>query len=235
MPKKGKFIQTSRQRRSEQTIRASARKPKAKSRGLFIVIEGLDGSGATTQVRLLVDYLRLRGVEAYATKEPTDNVIGGLLRGALSGVYQLPSSVIQLLFSADRGHHLEKFIKPILNNGAWVVSDRYMWSTVAFGGVDLDREWLLTLQKYFPLPDATFLLKVNPEVCIERIKRDRHDFELYEELAKLKNVWKNYEWLAKKFKNQVTVIDGGRGESEVFSDIARELESWINRKEKNRK
>lgn len=196
-------------------------------RGKFVVIEGLDGCGSSTQVKLLTDYLRVRGIRTFSTKEPTDNVIGGLIRGALTGVYLLPEATMQMLFSADRGHHVKRFIEPVLQSGGWVVCDRYMWSTIAFGGVTLDKEWLLSLQKYFPVPDITFLLEVPPKFCLERIEKDRYDIELYEKLEKLKNVWKNYEWLAARFSDKFFVINGNKSENEVLAEIAGKLEKMI--------
>ena len=139
-------------------------------KGKFIVIEGLDGSGATTQINLLTEFLNKKGIKAYYTKEPTDNVIGGLIRGALSEVYGLPDASLQLLFSADRGHHLERVVEPLMKNGNVVICDRYFWSTIAFGSVSLDKKWLLTLQKYFRVPDLTIFLKVDPKECIKRIR-----------------------------------------------------------------
>jgi len=190
-----------------------------KKRGIFIVIEGLDGSGSTTQVELLTDFLKLNGIGAVQTKEPTDNVIGGLIRGALTGVYSLPPVSIQLLFSADRSHNLKRLIEPKIEEGYWVVSDRYMWSTIAFGSLDLDKNWLLDTQKYFVKPDLTIFLKVNPKKCVERITKNRYDIELFEEEQKLKKVWACYAWLAKKFPKQIKIIDGEGNKDEVFERI----------------
>ena len=194
-------------------------KKKTVNKGKFIVIEGLDGSGSTTQVGLTINYLSKLGFKAFATKEPTDNVIGGLIRGALTGVYKLPSSSLQLLFSADRGHHVDRMVKPIVSNGGIVVSDRYYWSTIAFGSVDLDREWLLNMQKYFLTPDLTVLLKVPPAECVRRMSLSRYDLELYEEKEKLSKVWKTYIWLAKKFSKSVVIIDGVGSVEEVNGKI----------------
>ena len=180
------------------------------------MIEGLDGSGSTTQVNLVADFLRLNGLKSFATKEPTDNVIGGLIRGTLTGVYKLPPFSLQLLFSADRGHHLQRVIKPKLKEGVIVISDRYMWSTVAYGSVDIDRNWLLEMQKYFLKPDMTIFLKVEPKKCVSRIARNRYDMELFEKEDKLKKVWQTYLWLAKKFPKDIKIIDGEGTEKEVF-------------------
>lgn len=195
-------------------------------RGIFIVIEGLDGSGATTQGNLLVEYLRGKGFKVYLTKEPTDNVIGGLIRGGLTGVYNLPDTSLQLLFSADRGHHLARFIEPILKNGNVVVSDRYFWSTIAFGSVNLDKDWLLSLQKYFRIPDLTIILKVDPKECVKRISKDRYDFELFEEEKKLRKVWGTYSWLANKFPEKIKIVDGKGTIDKVFERV-KKLATWF--------
>lgn len=127
--------------------------------GLFIDIEGLDGSGATTQVGLVARSLRGQKLRVYTTKEPTDNVIGGLIRGALTGVYKLSHSSLQLLFVADREHHLQREIIPILQNSSVLISDRYLWSTIAYGSVELSKRWLLELHHYCPIPDLTLFNK----------------------------------------------------------------------------
>ncbi len=182
---------------------------KNKYPGLFIALEGLDGSGLTTQSGRLVEHFIRNGTKAYLTKEPTDNVVGGLIRGALSDVYKLPPEALQLLFAADRGHHLAREIIPILKQGRVVVCDRYFWSTVAFGSLAVDRKWLLEINKHYIFPDILILLKVPPKVCVERIKRNRFDFELFEKVEQLRKVWKTYDWLGKKFKNKgVKVVDG---------------------------
>lgn len=196
-------------------------------KGKFIVIEGLDGSGATTQINLLVGYLRKKGIKAFETKEPTDNVIGGLVRGALTGVYQLPEVTLQLLFSADRGHHLQRMIEPAIKKRAYVVCDRYFWSTIAFGSVSLDKKWLLEMQKYFLFPDLTLILKVSPEECIRRISNNRYDYELFEEENKLKKVWKTYLWLSKKYPERIKIIDGHGNIDVVFSRVVESFEKYF--------
>lgn len=187
--------------------------------GLFIAIEGLDGSGLTTQSERVVDFFRKNGEEAYLTKEPTDNVIGGLIRGALSGVYKLPSPTLQLLFTADRGHHIDREIVPILKRRRVVVCDRYFFSTVAFGSLNVDRNWLLEINKHAIVPDITIFLKVPPRTCIKRIAVDRFDFELYEKARELTQVWKTYEWLARKFDKDVVVVDGVGKREVVFERV----------------
>lgn len=200
---------------------------KNKYPGLFIVVDGLDGSGLSTQTALIRDFFRQAGVNGqtgvntYLTKEPTDNIIGGLIRGTLSGIYKLQPEAVQLLFSADRSHHLSRKIIPMLEGGNVVVCDRYLWSTVAFGLLKLERKWLLELNKYAILPDISIFLKVSPWECVRRISRDRFDFELFEKTRELTKVWKTYEWLARKFDKKVTIVDGKGEIEEVFERITK--------------
>jgi dTMP kinase len=109
---------------------------KNKYPGLLIAMEGLDGSGLSTQTKRVVEVFRKNDTGVYLTKEPTNNVIGGLVRGVLSGVYELEPEAVQLLFSADRSHHLSREIIPMLKGGNTVVCDRYVWSTIAFGSLN---------------------------------------------------------------------------------------------------
>lgn len=187
--------------------------------GLFIDIEGLDGSGATTQVGLVARSLRGQKLRVYTTKEPTDNVIGGLIRGALTGVYKLSHSSLQLLFVADREHHLQREIIPILQNSSVLISDRYLWSTIAYGSVELSKRWLLELHHYCPIPDLTFLIRVSPNVCLERIKKERFGFELFEEKQKLFKAWDTYLWLQKKFSESIYIVNGEQSKEKTKKDI----------------
>lgn len=187
--------------------------------GFFIDIEGLDGSGSTTQVNLLAARLTDEGYKAYKTKEPTDNVIGGFIRGALTRVIELPATSLQLLFAADRSHHLAREIEPILKNKTIIITDRYAWSTIAFGSLEADKEWLLELNSQFIIPDVSILVKVRPEECLKRIRGERFSYELYEELTKLRRVWQGFEWLAKKFPKQVVIVDGEQKPQEVLDEI----------------
>lgn len=191
--------------------------------GLFVAIEGLDGSGLTTQTGLLTEALRGEGHPVFATKEPSDNIIGGLIRGSLTGVYKLPPSALQLLFVADRVHHLDLEVTPVLKNRSILVSDRYLWSTIAFGSQDIDRDWLLGLHRHVYLPDVTILLKVSPKTCIKRKAGDRFAFQLFEKEKKLARIWKTYEWLAKKYAKQIVILDGEQKPQEVLAEILNEI------------
>ncbi|MFH1036931.1 MAG: dTMP kinase [Patescibacteria group bacterium] len=194
--------------------------------GKFIVFEGLDGSGQSTQAGKLVDFLnepkqklKFGHTGAHLTKEPTSYLIGGLLRSQLSGDWKSSQECLQLLFSADRAHHLEKEIIPLLERGVTVVCDRYFFSTMAYGSLDIkDKKWLVDLNRNFLYPDITFLLKVSPKVCIERINKTRYGVTLFEKEQSLAKVWQNFIVLPKKFKN-IHVINGEKSVDKVFEDI----------------
>jgi len=194
--------------------------------GKFIVFDSLDGAGNSTQVKLLADYLNKIGKKTNITKEPTSGLIGGLIKSQLTHDWKSSAECLQLLFSADRAYHLEKEILPLLKRGINVISDRYFFSTMAYGNLGIkDLNWLIEINKKFLLPDLSFFLKVSPGVCIERIKKDRFEVTLYEKEKILEKVWKNYEILAKKFEN-VYIIDGEKS----IEEISKEIQKILNKK-----
>lgn len=195
-------------------------------KGKFIVIEGLDGSGASTQVSMLSDYLASKGYKVIITKEPTNNLIGGLIRGQLTHEWKSNPECLQLLFAADRSHHIEKEIIPALEKGYIVVSDRYMHSSVAFGSIDCDIEWLKSINSKFLKPDVSIILDVPPEVSIERIARSRAGFELFEDKSKLDKVRAEFAKLSKEYGG-VTVIDGTMPVNKVSMAIVREVQKAL--------
>ncbi|MCX7778809.1 MAG: dTMP kinase [Patescibacteria group bacterium] len=179
-----------------------------KMKGKFIVFEGQDGSGNSTQSKIISDWLEGMSFPVLLTKEPTSNIIGGLIKGQLSHDWKTSPECLQLLFAADRAHHLEKEIIPALKKGYIVVCDRYLFSSIAYGTASgLSFKWLLEINKNFILPDITFLLKTPPKICLKRIERGRLTIELFEKEKKLSSVWKVYSLIAKKFKN-IHIIDG---------------------------
>jgi len=187
--------------------------------GKFIVFDSLDGAGNSTQVKLLADYLNKIGKKTHITKEPTSGLIGGLIKSQLTHDWRSSPECLQLLFCADRAYHLEKEVIPLLKKGINVISDRYFFSTMAYGNLGInDLGWLIEINKKFILPDLTFFLKVSPKVCIQRIKKDRFEITLFEKEKTIKKVWKNYEILAKKFKN-VYIIDGERELEKIAAEV----------------
>jgi len=186
---------------------------------MFIAFEGLDGSGSSTQSRLLAERLEKNGKPSLLTKEPTsDSPIGKLIREILQHKWSASPEGLQLLFSADRAEHLKNEIEPALEGGQVVITDRYLFSTLAYGGMNVDMEWLKTLSKNFRLPDITFLFKLAPEECINRIAGRGSDYELFEKAEKLAKIWENYEKIAEDFAN-IHVIDATKAIEEISEEI----------------
>jgi dTMP kinase len=162
--------------------------------GHFIVIEGIDGAGTTTQVQLLAKALRKRGLPIHNTREPSDGPVGSMIRQILQGRIVVPGvsgnrapswSTMALLFAADRCDHLDAEIVPNLLDGVTVVSDRYDYSSVAYQSVDVETpdavEWIRTLNKRARRPDLTLVLDVRPDVAAKRRRERSGRPELYEQ------------------------------------------------------
>jgi len=186
---------------------------------MFIAFEGLDGSGSSTQSRILAERLEKSGHPAFVTKEPTkDTPIGKMIREVLQRRWELSPITLQLLFSADRAEHLRSQIQPAIKNRQIVITDRYFFSTIAYGAMDISMGWLKTLCKYFPIPDITFLFKLDPKECIKRIAGRGSEYELFEQKEKLEKIWKNYEKIAEDYEN-FHIIDATKTIEEISDEI----------------
>jgi dTMP kinase len=199
------------------------------NKGKFIVFEGLDGSGQSTQAGLLRDFLLEKGYEVVLTKEPTiESEAGRKIRKVLDKKLNLNPKELQELFAQDRKEHLENTIIPALKQGKIVISDRYFFSSFAFGTVDnLDLEWLIEINNSFLFPDISFLLKVKPETCIERIEGRGLTKTLFEKKEKLEKTWETYKVLPGRFEN-VYLINGERSIDEIFKEIKEILSNKLN-------
>jgi dTMP kinase len=170
---------------------------------MFIVFEGLDGSGSTTQSKMLKENLESLGKKVVQTKEPTVRPIGKLIRQYLQHEYETDPKAFQLLFAADRADHLWGVIKPALADKALVISDRYMYSSIAYGAASakVSYEWLKDLYKDYLKESIVFLLKVPAKECIARISKREGQSELFEKEEYLEKVWSYYERLAAENDN----------------------------------
>ena len=129
---------------------------------MFIVFEGIDGSGKGTQIRLLVEFLRARGKQVLTTFEPTDNEIGQEIRKILREHQDIGMIDLQKMYCSDRANHLKREIKPALEQGKIVICDRYHDSTIAFGMLAMGKDVLEEMGNEFLKPDLTILLDVDP-------------------------------------------------------------------------
>jgi dTMP kinase len=162
--------------------------------GHFIVIEGIDGSGTTTQCSLLAERLVEQGSPAHTTREPSDGPVGVLIRQILTGRVVVPGrdgaraptwATMATLFASDRLDHLEADVIPNLTDGVTVICDRYDYSSVAYqtvsggGGEDVST-WVRELNRHARRPDLTLVLDVEPEVAASRRGARSGSPELYE-------------------------------------------------------
>lgn len=189
-------------------------------RGKLIVFEGLDGSGITTQATLFRNFLINKGKDAILTKEPTEGLIGGIIKASLRKEWRTDPLTLQMLFAADRAHHLVTEIEPALKQGKIVICDRYIMSSLVFGGLQVSVDILKQLNANFLKPHLTIFVDTQPRICIERMKKARHHVELFEEEHKLEQIRKTFLSLKGYFPN-IYVVDGNRAPQEILDEIVR--------------
>jgi len=185
-------------------------------KGSLICIEGIDGCGKTTHAHLLVKNLQKNGYDAVYTTEPTRGKIGTFIRNHfLEGEKRYSSIIEALLFAADRVEHGEKVIKPALKQGKIVVSDRYVYSSLAYqGAVGLDLHWIWMLNKWIVQPDLAILIDAQPEKALRRIKRKKSVMETLETQRKVREVYLKFLEEGKLVK-----VNGDRPIGEVSQEI----------------
>ncbi len=185
-------------------------------RGVFICLEGIDASGKSTQARWLVRNLRRRGFDAIYTTEPSDGEIGKFIkRYVLQRKRRIPAVVEALLFAVDRIDHVESKIERALESGKIVVSDRYVYSSLAYqGAAGLDVGWIKQVNKMALTPDLAIYIDVPPEVVVKRMKRRRSVMETLETQRRVRGV---YMQLVRE--KRLVLIDGNRPAREVVQNI----------------
>ena len=184
---------------------------------MFIVFEGIDGTGKSTQVRLLADALRQREKEVVTSKEPTDGPVGTRLRQSAEKGRLSPQDELDL-FHQDRRDHVQSLIVPALERGATVIVDRYFFSTMAYQGArGFDPAEIRAINEQFaPRPDHVFLLVLEPDVALDRIGiRDgkANAFEHKEALQKCHDIFASLD------DDFVHRIDASRSPDEVHAEI----------------
>lgn len=197
-------------------------------RGLFIVIEGVDGSGKSTQANLLADYLRGLGRRVHHTAEPTESGLGGMVRDGLGGEHPRTTEELAAMFLADRVAHNvspKSGIKQYLESGTDVVCDRYYYSSLAYQGVDGALQWVADMNLNSPViekPDICVFIDLDPEKCLEHIRAGRSHFEIYEEnSAIIAETRRRYGIVFEMLKGRdnIVTVDGARTPKEVSADV----------------
>lgn len=201
---------------------------------MFISFEGPDGSGKTTQIELLAEYLKSKGFDVLMTREPGGTAISEKIRQIILDPDNNEESEVTeaLLYAASRAQHVAEKIKPALNRGSIVLCDRFMDSSIAYQayarglGDDVIAINLFAIQGCSP--DLTFFLDLDPEIGQKRqIARGKLDRLEQEGLAFQQKVYDGYKQLIAKYPRRFRVIDANRSLEEISKDIIKAFEEYI--------
>ena len=185
-------------------------------KGLLIALEGIDGTGKSTQAKVLASWFEKRGRSVLLTAEPSQGPLGRLVREGLAGKRKFTPGTMALLFASDRLDHLAKVVEPALEQGRVVISDRYLLSSLAYQSVHNNPDWVAAINSRARRPDLTLLLDMGVSECLERLKSRQGFAEIYETAELLGKVRLNYRDLAAQAREA--------GERVVTVDAAAPLE-----------
>jgi len=208
---------------------------KCMKKGIFIVIDGIDGSGKSETVKMLHNYLfsRNKKCRLLTTREPTNGVYGKQIREMLRKEKNPLSSSKKLmeLFVKDRREHLKNVIEPFLKKSNKhelniVLCDRYYYSTIAFQGAQgLDTKDIISRNTPFRKPDISFILDVEPSIALERIEYRKK--EKFEQLEFMKKIRQNFLKIPKLLSDNIKVIDSSKPLKMVFENIKTEVDKVL--------
>lgn len=193
---------------------------------MFLVFEGIDGSGTTTQAHLLEKALLEKAIPSFLTAEPTNGNIGKYIRTLLSGSERISPRALQLLFCADREEHLQTEILPALATGKMVLCDRYALSTICYSALSGDAEYFSNISQIFPEPDLTIFLDITPKDALERIAKRSEQRDIFEDQKKLEIIAQEYEQQMKRIpENKKLVLDALESPEEIHQKILERVTS----------
>jgi dTMP kinase len=204
--------------------------------GRFIVFEGLDGAGTTTQSNLLADHLRARGRTVFLAHQPSEGAVGLLIRQILAGRAATPQAdgklgvvderVMALLFAADRLDHLNAQIEPRLSRGEDVILDRYVLSSLAYQGATVSHDFIQAVNRYARKPDLTLFLYVPASLALDRVRQRGAKLERYETPSQMQQIEREYSRLVGTLASVVS-IDGTRPIPEVAEQCAAAVQQQL--------
>jgi dTMP kinase len=198
---------------------------------LFIAFEGIDGSGKSTQVKLLSESLKQEGIKVYTTFEPTDSPIGSIITNIFRHRIESDHKTIAGLFVADRLDHLLNKTNGILKKlqeGFTVITDRYYLSSYAYQGAHVPMDWVIqanAMSAELLRPDLNIFIDITPQTGMQRLNNSRSNIELFETTKNLKLVRKQYLEVIERLQNeeQIFITDGNRDSQLIASDIWKEI------------
>ena len=193
-------------------------------KGTFVCIEGLDGCGKTTQAKLLVEKLQ-RSYNAMYTAEPSDGKIGDFIRKSiLYGEKRSTSLAEALLFAADRVEHVENEVLPALRQGKLVISDRYVYSSLAYqGAAGLSLEWIQSINHYALRPELAIFIDVDPRAVMQRLKPVKSVMENLETQQRVRQIYLRFVE-----KGDLSRIDGNKTKHLVAEELQRVVLNFLN-------
>jgi dTMP kinase len=192
-------------------------------RGKFIVLEGIDGAGTTTQAERLRDHFEL-----HMTREPSDRLFGLAIRRALSAtVPEVNEIAMALAFAADRADHYYGEIQPLVEVGRNVISDRYLLSSLAYQSVELDRQFVALINQYAPPPDLTLFIDVPVHIAEERRALRGSPVERYDLRVKQEKIAAAYRRELPRLAGALVVVDGTHDRDTVFGELAAAVQACL--------
>lgn len=204
-------------------------------KNLFIAFEGIDGSGKSTQVKLLKEKLEAAGHKVYTTCEPTDAPPGKMIRDIFNHRIDGDHRTIAALFVADRLHHIlnktDGMLK-MLEDGYTVITDRYYFSSYAYQSPHINQDWVIqanSLAAGLLRPDVNIYIDITPEISIERLNKGRTSIELYETLDNLRLVRDKYLELIDLLKNEekVFVANGDQNPESIANKVWEHISAML--------
>lgn len=190
---------------------------------MFIVFEGIDGSGKSTLIKNIAEKLEYANKKVHITSEPTSFNVGKEIRTLLKSGNDSDAShrIMALLFAADRLNHIENDVFPAVKRGEIVLCDRYKLSSMAYQSVRNEMSWVESLNKFAVNPNLTFFVSVSVDNALKRIDSRLETREIFEKRDFLEKIDANYDFLIKKYKSEMSVeILDGNDSAEIIAEKA---------------
>ena len=192
----------------------------------FIVFEGIDGAGTSTQIKKICEK---NPQKFFQTAEPTSLETGKFLRKMLGGEFSVDEKTNSFLFAADRAEHLygKNGIIEQINNGKTVISDRYLFSSLAYQSISCGEELPKLLNSTFPLPEILFFFEIDPEISLKRVDSRNEKKEIYEKIETQKKIALEYEKIISEYENnpscgmKIIRIDAAKSIEEISETISK--------------
>ena len=192
----------------------------------FIVFEGIDGAGTSTQIKKICEK---NPQKFFQTAEPTSLETGKFLRRMLGGEFSVDEKTNSFLFAADRAEHLygKNGIIEQINNGKTVISDRYLFSSLAYQSISCGEELPKLLNSTFPLPEILFFFEIDPEISLKRVDSRNEKKEIYEKIETQKKIAMEYEKIISEYENnpsctmKIIRIDATKSIDEISETISK--------------